>query len=60
MGMSSWALDNEEMFYSGADDAKIECETLEQFVDVMTPQMDLVSHLPKDEVLENLKGIWHD
>lgn len=60
MGMSSWILDNEEMFYSGADDVKIECETLEEFIDVMTPQMDLVAHLPKDEVLENLKGIWHD
>ena len=50
MGMSNWILDNEEMFWDGAQDVILECDTFEEFVGVMKPQMDLVVHL--NDVLE--------
>lgn len=59
MGMSSLVLDNEEMFYNAADDVKLECDNLEEFITLMTPQMDLVANTPKSQVIEILKEIWH-
>ena len=59
MGMSSLVLDNEEMFYSAADDVKLECNNLEEFIALMTPQMDLVAYTPKSQVIEILKEIYY-
>ena len=59
MGMSSLVLDNDEMFYSAADDVKLECDNLEEFIALMTPQMDLVAHTPKSQVIETLKEIYY-
>ena len=58
MGMSSWILDNEEMFFEGANDVLHECESFEEFKKVMAPQMDLVAHL--DNVSEQLSEMWND
>ena len=58
MGMSSWILDNEEMFFEGANDVLHECESFEEFKKVMAPQMDLVAHL--DNVEETLSAMYHD
>ena len=57
MGMSSWILDNEEMFFEGANDVLHECESFQEFVGIMKPQMDLVSHL--DNVEEQLSEMWN-
>jgi len=57
--MSSLVLDNDEMFYSAADDVKLECNTLEEFIALMTPQMDLVAYTPKSQVIEILKEIYY-
>ena len=59
MGMSSLVLDNDEMFYSAADDVKLECNNLEEFIALMTPQMDLVAYTPKSQVIETLKEIYY-
>jgi hypothetical protein len=59
MGMSSLVLDNDEMFYSAADDVKLECNNLEEFIALMTPQMDLVAYTPKSQVIEILKEIYY-
>ena len=58
MGMSSLILDNEEMFFGGANDVIIECDTVEEFIEMMKPQMDLVAHL--DNVEEQLSAMYHD
>ena len=58
MGMSGWILDNEEMFFEGANDVLHECESFQEFVGIMKPQMDLVSHL--DNVEEQLSEMWND
>tara|TARA_B100001113_G_C21094868_1_gene616088 strand:+ start:341 stop:550 length:210 start_codon:yes stop_codon:yes gene_type:complete len=58
MGMSSMILDNEEMFFDGANDVIIECDTFEEFLEMMKPQMDLVVHL--DDVEERLSAMYHD
>ena len=58
MGMSSWILDNEEMFFEGANDVLHECESFQEFVGIMKPQMDLVSHL--DNVEEQLSEMWNE
>ena len=58
MGMSNWILDNEEMFFEGANDVLHECESFEEFEKVMAPQMDLVAHL--DNVSERLSEMWND
>ena len=60
MGMSSWILDNEEMFYDGAQDVILECESYQEFLSVMEPQMDLVVHLPTEEVYNNLSEMWNE
>ena len=58
MGMSSWILDNEEMFFEGANHVLHECESFQEFVGIMKPQMDLVSHL--DNVEEQLSEMWNE
>ena len=58
MGMSGWILDNEEMFLEGANDILHECESLEEFIEIMKPQMDLVSHM--DNVEEQLSEMWNE
>ena len=58
MGMSNWILDNEEMFFEGAGDVIHECESFEEFVGIMKPQMDLVPHL--DNVEEQLSEMWNE
>ena len=58
MGMSSWILDNEEMFFEGANDVLHECESFQEFVGIMKPQMDLVPHL--DNVEDQLSEMWND
>ena len=58
MGMSGWILDNEEMFFEGANDVLHECESFQEFVGIMKPQMDLVSHI--DNVEEQLSEMWND
>ena len=58
MGMSSWILNNEEMFFEGANDVLHECESFQEFVGIMKPQMDLVPHL--DNVEEQLSEMWND
>ena len=58
MGMSGWILDNEEMFFEGANDVLHECESFQEFVGIMKPQMDLVPHL--DNVEEQLSEMWND
>ena len=60
MGMSSWILDNEEMFYDGAQDVITECESYEEFLGMMKPQLDLVAHLPLEQVLDNLSELWNE
>ena len=58
MGMSSMILDNEEEFFGVANDVIIECDTVEEFIEIMKPQMDLVAHL--DNVEEQLSAMYHD
>ena len=58
MGMSGWILDNEEMFFEGANDVLHECESFQEFVGIMKPQMDLVSHI--DNIEEQLSEMWND
>ena len=58
MGMSGWILDNEEMFFEGANDVLHECESFQEFVGIMKPQMDLVPHL--DNVEEQLSEMWNE
>lgn len=59
MGMSSYILDNEEMFYGTADDVKLECDNMDQFLEMMMTQKDLVSHISDDDIVDTLKEIWH-
>ena len=58
MGMSNWILENEEMFFDGAHDVIHECDSFDEFLEIMTPQMDLVSHL--DSVEDQLAELWND
>lgn len=58
MGMSSYVMDCEEQFYEGAEDVKIECDNIEDFMSIMSSQLDLVKHLELSEVTEVLKEIW--
>ena len=58
MGMSNLILGNEEMFWDGAQDVILECDSFEDFVGVMKPQMDLVVHL--DNVEDQLSEMWNE
>lgn len=59
MGMSNYILGNEEMFYGTADDVKLECDNMDQFLEMMMTQKDLVSHISDDDIIDTLKEIWH-
>ncbi len=59
MGMSSFVMDMEEQFYGGADDVKLECDNLEEYLELMMRYRDQVSHQSDNVVIETLKEIWH-
>ena len=59
MGMSSFVIDMEEQFYGGADDVKLECDNLDEYLEIMMRYRDQVSHQSDDVVIETLKEIWH-
>ena len=58
MGMSSYVLSSEERFYENAEDVKVECDNIEEFINIMKSQWDLVTHLDWAEVIEVLYEIW--
>lgn len=60
MGMSSLILDDQEMFWEGAQDVVIECESFQEFVGMMKPQMDLVVNIPQEEIIEDLHELWNE
>ena len=35
MGMSSFVIDMEEQFYGGANDVKLECDNLDEYLEIM-------------------------
>jgi hypothetical protein len=59
MGMSSFVIDMEEQFYGGADDVKLECDNLDEYLELMMRYRDQVSHQPDHVVIDTLKEIWH-
>ena len=59
MGMSSFVIDMEEQFYGGADDVKLECDNLDEYLELMMRYRDQVSHQSDNVVIETLKEIWH-
>jgi hypothetical protein len=59
MGMSSFVIDMEEQFYGGAEDVKLECNNLEEYLELMMRYRDQVSHQLDHVVIETLKEIWH-
>jgi len=59
MGMSSFVIDMEEQFYGGADDVKLECDNLDEYLEIMMRYRDQVSHQSDNVVIETLKEIWH-
>jgi len=59
MGMSSFVIDMEEQFYGGADDVKLECDNLDEYLELMMRYRDQVSHQSDDVVIDTLKEIWH-
>ena len=59
MGMSSFVMDMEEQFYGGADDVKLECDNLDEYLELMMRYRDQVSHQSDNVVIETLKEIWH-
>ena len=59
MGMSSFVIDMEEQFYGGADDVKLECDNLDEYLKIMMRYRDQVSHQSDNVVIETLKEIWH-
>lgn len=58
--MKALAMDMEEMFFEAANDVVLECESFEDFYDLMRPQLDLVKHMDIQEVVNILNGIWND
>lgn len=59
MGMSSFVIDMEEQFYGGANDVKLECDNLDEYLEIMMRYRDQVSHQPDTVVIKTLKEIWH-
>lgn len=59
MGMSSFVIDMEEQFYGGADDVKLECDNMDEYLELMMRYRDQVSHQSDDVVIDTLKEIWH-
>lgn len=59
MGMSSFVMDMEEQFYGGADDVKLECDNLDEYLELMMRYRDQVSHQSDNVVIKTLKEIWH-
>ena len=59
MGMSSFVMDMEEQFYGGADDVKLECDNLDEYLELMMRYRDQVSHQSANVVIETLQEIWH-
>ena len=59
MGMSSFVIDMEEQFYGGANDVKLECDNLDEYLEIMMRYRHQVSHQPDTVVIETLKEIWH-
>ena len=59
MGMSSFVIDMEEQFYGGANDVKLECDNLDEYLEIMMRYRDQVSHQSDNVVIETLKEIWH-
>lgn len=59
MGMSSFVIDMEEQFYGGANDVKLECDNLDEYLEIMMRYRDQVSHQSDKVVIETLKEIWH-
>lgn len=67
MGMSNYILDNEEMFYGGAQDIVLEYQYPERsayradaFVTTMMEQRDLVAHQSDSTVTSTLLEIYYD
>ena len=67
MGMSNYILDNEEMFYGGAQDIVLEYQYPERsayradaFVTTMMDQRDLVAHQSDSTVTSTLLEIYYD
>ena len=58
--VKAWAMDLEEQFFEAAGDVTIECENYQQFIEVMTPQMDMVVHMDKSDVYSILSDIWYE
>lgn len=58
--VKAWAMDLEEQFFEAAGDVVIECENYKQFIEVMTPQMDMVVHMDKSDVDNILSDIWYE
>ena len=66
MGMSNYILDNEEMFYGGAQDIVLEYQYPERsayradaFVTTMMEQRDLVAHQSDSTVTSTLLEIYY-
>ena len=58
--VKAMCMDNEEMFFEAASDVILECESFQEWVDLMKPQMDLVVHMDKDDVFNSLSEIWNE
>lgn len=60
MGMSNLVLDNEDMFYEAAGAFVHECDTVDEFVEMMMKQRDLVVHQSEEQIVEALEEIWSE
>jgi len=58
--VKAWCMDLEEQFFEAAADVCHECESFEEFEDVMKPQLDLVRHMDKEEIHDVMCEIWND
>ena len=58
--VKAMAMDMEEMFFDAAGDVIHECDHFSEFVDVMKPQMDLVSHMSPQDVDCILSEMWNE
>ena len=58
--VKAMAMDMEEMFFEGAQDVIIECESFMEFLEVMKPQLDLVAHMDRLQVDCILAEMWNE
>jgi len=58
--VKAWAMDLEDQFFEAASDVILECDSFEEWFDLMKPQMNLVVHMDKEDVFNALTEIWNE